>query len=203
MLEIKETIKSLNLENIQSVDQKYIEIKNDFTSQLSKIKNENIKSIGGLDITIPIFITQFNALVVDMKEKNQNFKGLPKYQDWWIKELWYSHQSYFALFRWKVIIDSQCANKSQKKLWNKLFTTWLNIKRKIRLKSKQGYEYHNVFDKLVEKYCELEEELENTNLESMEKIVKMITKKEDFTNLRKGHSTQTSYLKFKQEKIQK
>ena len=42
------------------------------------------------------------------KLKTKTFAGFPKYQDWWIRELWSSHQAYFALFKWKDIINNLC-----------------------------------------------------------------------------------------------
>lgn len=50
-------------------------------------------------------------------------------------------------------------------------------------------------------YGELEEELEIKNIESMEVIINQITKKEDFSKNVDFHNVNTSYLKFKMDKL--
>jgi len=45
-----------------------------------------------------------------------------------------------------------------------------------------------------------EEELDEKNIQSMEKIIKNITSKEDFTKTKEEHNTHTLYYKWKIEK---
>ncbi|MFA7091748.1 MAG: hypothetical protein WC149_07845 [Arcobacteraceae bacterium] len=132
--------------------------------------------------------------------KIKTFSGFPKYQDWWIRELWVSHQAYFALFKWKEIITNLCITTEQKKAWSIIFDRWVFIKKLLNDKGTLAYDYHFAFDSLLSTYAELEEELEIKNIESMEVIINEITKKEDFSKNVGFHNINTSYLKFKMEK---
>ena len=129
------------------------------------------------------------------------FSGFPRYQDWWIRELWLSHQAYFALFKWKSIITNLCITTEQKKAWSIIFDRWVFIKKLLNDKGLLAYNYNFSFDSILATYAEVEEELEKKNILSMELIIKEITKKEDFSTTTSFHSTDTPYLKFKKEKL--
>ncbi|RXK00397.1 hypothetical protein CRU98_04360 [Arcobacter sp. CECT 8986] len=129
------------------------------------------------------------------------FAGFPKYEDWWIRELWSSHQAYFALFRWKKIINKLCVTTEQKKAWSIIFDRWVFIKKLLNDKGKLAYNYHFAFDSLMSTYAELEEEVDIKNIESMETIINKITAKEDFTKNVSFHKINTSYLEFKMDKM--
>jgi len=131
------------------------------------------------------------------------FRGFPKFEDWWIHELWTSHQAYFALFKWKSIIAGLCKTGEQKRAWSVIFDNWLCIKKMIDAKGELAYEYNFAFDTLILTHAEFEEELVSDNLISMESIIKQITKKENFLTFGPSHNIETLYLQFKREKIKK
>lgn len=133
--------------------------------------------------------------------KLKTFSGFPKYQDWWIKELWLSHQAYFALYKWKEIINNLCITTEQKKAWSIIFDRWIFIKKLLNDKGKLCYNYHFAFDSLLSTYAGFEEELEIKNIESMELIINQITKKEDFSKTVDFHNINTAYLQFKKDKL--
>ena len=133
-------------------------------------------------------------------EKQFKFVGFPKFHDWWIDELWTSHQAYFALHKWKSIIASLCKTSEQKKAWSVIFDNWIGIKKMINAKGKLAFEYNYAFDNLIASHAEFEEEVNHGNLVSMESIIKQITKKENFLTFGATHNVVTPYLLFKREK---
>lgn len=196
----------LNISNHMQLNEKLLEIKKEFQSLAQKNKNANLKDFALLQVQVPILIVQFEALVeniqVCIKEENKpEFKGLPKYEDWWINELWNSHQAYFALYKWKSIITNLCITTKQKRAWSKIFDSWVFIKKVLNDKGEVAFELNYAFDTLLEKHAHLEEEMETNNLVSMETIIKKITQNEDFTTVKKSHEIITPYLKFKREKL--
>jgi hypothetical protein len=159
-----------------------------------------------LNYRIPLLVLHFSVLLSNIKqilEENNDacFRGFPKYEDWWIDELWSSHQAYFALFKWKSIISNLCITKEQKNTWSNIFDEWLFVKKLLNDKGSLAFDFHFAFDSLLTKHAELEEELIDKNLLAMESIIKEITKKEDFTKVRKNHNISTSYLAFKRNKL--
>jgi len=133
--------------------------------------------------------------------KDLTFHGFPRYQDWWIRELWLSHQAYFALFKWKDIINNLCFTTEQKKAWSIVFDRWVFIKKLLNDKGELAFNYNLAFDTLLNTHAQIEEEVENKNILSMELIIKEITKKEDFTTNISFHNTNTPYLRFKKTRI--
>ena len=129
------------------------------------------------------------------------FSGFPKYQDWWIRELWLSHQAYFALFKWKSIINNLCMSTEQKKAWSIIFDRWIFVKKLLNDKGTLAYNYNFAFDSLLSTHAEIEEEIEHKNIQSMETIINEITSKEDFSSNVSFHNTHTPYLRFKEEKL--
>lgn len=183
----------------------YQEIKDKFNSYVEKFKAEPIDDLGMVNFYIPIIVLHFSTLVSNIKENIEEeelpeFKGLPKYEDWWIKELWESHQAYFALFKWKSIVSGLCISADQKRAWEKIFSNWIFIKKLLNNKGTLAYDYTYIFDLLLKEYAELEEEFDEKNISTMESIIKKITQNEDFTTVAEGHQTQTRYLDYKIEK---
>lgn len=163
-------------------------IEDNSTTQNSEDKNENQEE-------------DTKEEIVEKKELKSTFSGFPKYEDWWIKELWGSHQAYFALYKFKAIISNFCKTGEQKRSWERIFDNWIFVKKLLNDKGALAFEYQYAFDSLLKKYAQLEEELENKNLESMETIIKRITKNEDFGQVMRNHNIETDYLKFKRTKI--
>lgn len=140
---------------------------------------------------------------IEFKEKSKHlFRGFPKYEDWWIHEMWSSHQAYFALYKWKEIINNLCVTNKQKLAWSGIFDSWIFVKKMLNVKSELAFEYNLAFDKLIKKYAELEEELADDNLASMEMIIKEITKKENFGSFKPNHKLVTPYLEFKRVELE-
>lgn len=161
---------------------------------------EEIKNIESIIKSLNNELNEINQIEIP-KVKLKTFSGFPKYQDWWIKELWLSHQAYFALYKWKNIINNLCITTEQKKAWSIIFDRWVFIKKLLNDKGKLCYNYHFAFDSLLNTYAGFEEELEIKNIESMEVIINQIIKKEDFSKPIHFHNINTSYLKFKKDKL--
>ncbi len=199
-------------------------IKKDFKSTLKQSDEESIEEIASIDSFIPIIILHFNILFENINESVRNhnekakannedelnekmeyksFSGFPRYEDWWIRELWLSHQAYFALFKWKSIITAQCFTLEQKKAWSIIFDNWIFVKKILNDKGLLAFNYHYAFDNAIKKYAQLEEELEEKNIISMEHIINEITIKEDFSKNISFHDVKTPYLKYKLEKEKK
>lgn len=208
LYEIAEEMISLELSLHDNTNKLLQEIKKKFEDYLSKAEVEQINDLGMVNFYVPIVVLHFSTLISNIKDNIENlnledFKGLPKYEDWWINELWESHQAYYALFKWKNIVQQLCITADQKRAWEKIFANWLFIKKLLNSKGKLAYEYSYAFDKLIEEYAELEEELEEKNLSTMETIIKKITQGEDFTKVSPNHQLVTNYVNFKLEKIKK
>ncbi|HIP12078.1 MAG TPA: hypothetical protein EYG73_05075 [Arcobacter sp.] len=217
LIEISKTIIKYNIRETLELDVALNNIKNEWQGKLSSLPdNEDLKTFAFLDTYVPIIVLHLSVLVQDIEEKikehNENvqkskskikpidYKGLPKFEDWWIEELFKNHQAYFGLFKWKSIIEGLCQTKQQKIIWHKVFSNWLMIKKILSNKEENSFDYNFIFDKLVEKFVRLEEELDEKNIQSMEKIVNNITSKEDFTKTKEEHDTHTLYYKWKIEK---
>lgn len=206
LYDIAEKLISLELRMHEELHVDFASIKEDFDKMIKDIKGESINELGLLSYQIPVIVLQFKTLIDNIKENIEEdelppFSGLPKYEDWWISELWSSHQAYFGLYKWKSIVRGVCITDEQKKAWDSIFNSWVFIKKIINQKGALAYEYGFAFDRLIEKYCELEEEFDDVNLESMEQIIKSITQKEDFTTVKTNHNIITPYLQYKREKL--
>lgn len=202
--DIAEISFKLNLTMHEELNKDLKEISDEFESLVSKIKEENIQDLQLLNVRIPIIILHFKVLyesiVQTIEDKElEPFSGFPKYEDWWIDELWKSHQAYFALYKWRKIISQLCITTEQKISWDILFSSWLFAKKIINGKGAQCFEYNYAFDKLLFKYAQLDEELDVTNLETMEEIIKKITSSEDFNTVTKDHKIVTKYLAYKKK----
>ncbi|PLY08477.1 MAG: hypothetical protein C0625_02495 [Arcobacter sp.] len=180
-----------------------LQVQDGILNQLQSDENSDKEEIKNVQSTIGSLNNELNKTKeIKVPEiKTKTFSGFPKYQDWWIRELWVSHQAYFALYKWKEIITNLCITTEQKKAWSIIFDRWVFIKKLLNDKGKLAYNYHFAFDSLLSTYAELEEEIEIKNIESMEAIIDQITKKEDFSKNVKFHNVNTSYLKFKIDKL--
>jgi len=206
LFDIAETTIKLDLRIHDELDEELEEIKTDFDKLLKKVKKEDISRLGVLNTHIPILALHLSVLISNIEENIKEdelpaFKGLPKFQDWWIDELWKNHQAYFALYKWRNIISALCITTEQKKSWEVIFANWVFIKKVLNKKEKLGFEYNFAFDTLMKQHANFEEELELENLQAMESIVKDITAKEDFNSFKTHHRLNTPYLKYKRLKL--
>ena len=218
LLEVSSVVIKNNIREVSELEQELTNIKNEFNARIESLEDgKDLKHFAFLDTYIPIIILHFSTLSNNIKETieqfNENlknsenkteplvFRGFPRYEDWWIEELFKNHQAYFGLYKYKDIINNQCITAQQKILWDKIFNNWLMIKKILNSKDENAYDYNFIFDDMIRKYVELEEELDIENLKSMEKIVKNITSKEDFTKMKTEHNIETTYLKWKNMKL--
>ena len=206
LLEIASKSIELNLRIHDEIEKDLATIKKDFEDLTKDIKNENINELGVLKFQIPILVLHFSVLLSNIKENIDEeglaeFAGFPKFEDWWIEELWSSHQAYFGLYKWKSIVKNLCNTSDQKKSWDVIFANWISVKKMIGSKKVLGYELNYAFDTLIRKHTGLEEELSKAILITMESIIKDITTKEDFTTNAKKHNIVTPYTEFKRKKL--
>jgi len=206
LFSIAETTIKLDLRIHDELDDELEEIKEDFAKLLKNVSKQDINRLGVLNTHIPVLVLHLSVLISNIKdiikeEELPAFKGLPKFEDWWIEELWSNHQAYFGLYKWKQIIFSLCITSEQKRAWEVIFSNWVFIKKVLNKKRKLGFEYNFAFDTLLKYHTELEEELEVENLKNMENIIHQITQKEDFLSYKKPHNIITPYLEFKWSKL--
>ena len=220
LVEVAELIVKYNIREVVELEELLIVIKEDFHAQLSKLPDDkDLKQFTFLDYYIPILILHMHALIDDIKtsieEYNQimgdaekehqkkEFSGIPKYEDWWISELFKNHQAYFGLYKWKNDVEALCTTDHQKMVWDKVFQAWLLVKKLLNNKEENAYDYQLLFDEMLKKYCYMEEELDDKILQSMEDTILDITKKEDFTKVLEKHDIHTPYEKWKKEQLEK
>ncbi|BFU77511.1 hypothetical protein ALC152_07260 [Arcobacter sp. 15-2] len=200
--------KSIDLGLTLHIDlqKKIIEVKNEFESALKNIEGENISDLGMLNFRCVLTIVHLHVLRTNIQENIEEdklppFRGFPKFEDWWIKELWSNHQAYYGLYKWKQIISKLCITHDQKRAWDIVFSNWISIKKIITDKATLGYEYNYIFDQLIRKHSELEEELATSSLKSMSELTKTIIAKENFSLVPKEHTIITDFVKFKRNKL--
>ena len=215
MFEIAEKIVSLDLRVHEDINDKLTEIQKKFNELLKSCDEEEIGYFVTLNTQIPIIVLQLHILLTNINENIQEsineedqgkkdlpkFKGFPRFEDWWIEELWINHQAYFGLYKWKSIVANLCITSDQKRLWDTIFNNWVFVKKMLNGKSKLAFCYNFAFDALVRNYGEIEEELSNQNILAMEKIVLSLITKVDFTTITSEHETETLYLKYKRKKL--
>jgi len=217
LLEISDIIIKQNIREVIDIDKKLSEIRDAFNIKKDKFEEDkDLKYFVFLDTYIPIIILHFSYLIEDIKskiteyneeQKDENkkikFRGLPRFEDWWIEELFINHQAYFGLYKWKMIIKKACINKQQEMIWEKIFNNWLMIKKILNSKEENAFYYNFIFDDLIRTYVGLEEELDNDNLIAMEKIINNIIQKEDFTKMKEIHNNNTIYSQWKIQELKK
>jgi len=219
LFRIAEQSLKMHLSLLEETQETFYEIRKEFEELTKDLKEEQIAELALLKYQIPVVVLQFYTLVENIKEnleednkkseedkmttKKVEFSGFPKYEDWWIKELWVNHQAYFGLYKWKTIITKLCRSIEQQRAWEIIFANWVNIKKQLNAKGQLAFEYNYAFDTLIREYSGLEEELATTSLDAMENIINSLTGKEDFTKLiaQDDHSLVTNYTEFKREKI--
>ncbi|RLA84078.1 MAG: hypothetical protein DRG78_02455 [Epsilonproteobacteria bacterium] len=206
LFRVAEESLKLHLSVHEDLQEKLLNIKKDFENAIKGIEAEDIKELGVLNFRIPILILQFSTLITNIKENiiEDNlppFKGLPKFEDWWFSELWKSHQAYFGLYKWKYIISGLCNNQDQENAWEIISTNWISMKKFLSNKGSLAYKYSLAFDNTIRTHCGLEEELATTSLKSMERIIEILTVKEDFTKTDNNHKIVTPYVEFKREQL--
>jgi mRNA-degrading endonuclease YafQ of YafQ-DinJ toxin-antitoxin module len=182
-------------------------IKDEFEELTKDAINDENQYLLILNQRIPILILRFSILIQNIQENIKDeqlsdFRGVPKFEDWWISELWRSHQAYIALFKWKDIINYLCLSQEQKRTWSVIFKNWVFVKKFLHKSGESAYVYNNAFDTLIKKHAQLEDEFDESNLNSMKKVIENITKKEDFITINKDHNVLTPYLQFKLNKIE-
>jgi hypothetical protein len=170
------------------VKNELLTIQEEFNNLIKSFTDENIKSLELLNYTIPILIFHFHILKINIIEQNEEhniqLKSLsffPKYNDWWIQELWESHVAYFSLMKWKNDVSNNCLSDDLKKGWAIIYNNWIFIKTLINEKSELAFEYQYILDTLLFKYANLESELDKD-------VVKK-TKNEMIEELKSGKYT--------------
>ena len=222
LLEISQIIIKNNIREVTELENELGTIRDEFNKQIDRLEDhKDLKHLAFLDTYIPIVILHFSVLVQNIQEtieqynekitedKNSDekielkqFRGLPNYEDWWIEELFKNHQAYLGLYQWKNIISNECITQQQKQIWEKIFSNWLMVKKILNNKDENGYEYHFIFDQMIEKYAQLDEELDKDNLLSLEKIIMNITSKVDFTKTNTRHNITTAYSQYKTKRLE-
>lgn len=202
LLAIAQKVIDLNITVHEELNGKLNDIIAEYHTLKKDFTDEDINSLDLLNYRIPIIVLHIAVLVENIKENVANneklkFNGFPKYEDWWISELWVSHQAYLSLYKWKTIVKNQCNTDDQKRAWENIFSNWIFIKKLLNSKKELGFKLNYVFDKLLAKYGEFEEETNIDNILSMESIVQDLTLKEDFLKNTKSHNVETPYLKYK------
>jgi len=189
------------------LDDELIEIKSEFMELVENSFNETNNELKLLNYRIPIIILQLKVLLENIKENleddnlNTNtFTTLPRFQDWWIHELWTTHLAYMGLYEWKEIVLSLCISTEQKRAFEVIFKNWILIKKILNAKGGYAYLYNQAFDDMICKYAQLEDEYDKTNLNENETLILELTKNEDFSSVSKKHEVLTSYMQFKIEK---
>ena len=206
LFEIASKVVSLNLTIHCELEQKLSEIRKDFEDLAKDIKEDDIKELGMLSSQISIVILHFTVLFSNIQENIEEdnlaaFRGLPKFEDWWISELWKNHQAYYGLYKWKEIVTKLCISDDQKAAWEIIFSNWLSIKKTLSDKGVMAYHYNYIFDTVMRKHVELEEELATNSLISMENLMEKLAQNEDFTKSPKDHTIVTDYVLYKREKL--
>ncbi len=189
-----------------TLEEKLEYISKTFNDKLKKLDKTAIKQLSSLNYKIPVFILHFSILLDGIKasyeKKEKEFSGFPRYQDWWVYELWSSHQAYYGLYKLKEMISRQCVTVEQQNSWAKIFENWLSIKIYLNNKGKLAYPYMEIFDKLVATFCGFEEETMEQNLVTMEALINDKIKNENFTRVQVNHSVLTSYLEYKKKVLE-
>jgi len=197
--------KELFLDIHSDLDDELLEIKNEFLKLVESNFNDTNNELKLLNYRIPIIILQLKTLLHNIRENLnevnfKDFSGFPRFQDWWIHELWISHQAYLGLSKWKRIVKNLFMSCEQKKAFENIFTNWILVKKILNIKGEDAYAYNHAFDKMILKYAELEEENNEANLLSLKNIVAQTTQQKIFTSICDKDVLINDYLKFKIEK---
>lgn len=206
LFDIAETSIKLDLNVHDELEEHLTQIKEDFHSLLENMPRESIKHMGMLQSYVPILVLHLSVLVMNIEEELDKktvdtcFRGLPRFQGWWINELWKNHQAYCGLYRWKDIVAFLCITQEQKEAWETIFSNWVFIKKMLNRKGELAFEFNLAFDKVMQKYTGLEEEMDIGNINSMDKIVQNLVAKAKMYKFKYQHKVTTPYYEFKKEK---
>lgn len=197
--------KELFLDIHSNLDEELLEIKNEFLALVESDFDDTNNELKLLNYRIPIIILQLKTLLHNIRENlneanYKDFSGFPRFQDWWIHELWISHQAYLGLSKWKRIVSNLFLSCEQKKAFENIFASWILVKKILNVKGKDAYTYNHAFDKMILKYAELEEENDEQNLLSLKNIVEQVTQQKVFVSICDKKILINDYLKFKIEK---
>lgn len=203
---IAEKSLSMHLTVHIDLEKKFNEIKLDFEKGIQELNEEDLADLSSLNFRVILSILHVHVLFTNIQENIAEdnlpaFRGFPKFEDWWIVELWSNHHAYYALFKWKAIITKQCITDDQKRAWEIVFSNWIALKKVLSGKNEHGYHYNYVFDTVMRKYSELEEELATTSLKSMADLTQKIISKEDFSIVPASQKIITNYVLFKREQL--
>lgn len=181
-------------------------IKKEFDLLIKDLTDINIKDLEMFNYMIPVVVLHFTLLILNIKENMSEeelatFGSFPKYQDWWISEMWTNHHAYFCLFNWKKEITDLCNSDEQKAGWNMIFYNWILVKVLLVEKGEMAFEYNYAFDQLMDKFANVTEELDLNRLGMTEKQVEEFLKNEDLFSLKDEHDVLTPYLKYKMDKV--
>lgn len=208
LFNIAEQSLKMHLSIHEQLHDTFKEIQEDFAELTKDLKDEQISELGLLKYQIPFVVLQFNTLIANIQanledDSEEEFSGFPKFENWWLTELWLNHQAYLGLYKWKTIISKLCQSADQIRAWEMIFANWVNIKKQITNKGELAFEYNFAFDTLLRDYAGVEEELATTSLESMDQLIQYLTAKEDFTQYisKNDHYLITKYTAFKRDKI--
>ncbi len=177
-------------------------IKKDFDELLKNLNGDNLNDLGMLNYLIPVIVFYFHILLLNIQnyiedEELEPFSGFPNFKDWWIEEMWISHQAYFGLYNWKNNISNLCHTKEQKDAWEVIFANWIYVKELLNEKGEVAFEFNEAFDKLLHKYISIEDELNIDTIIKDKFTTENLTRCENFLLLKDNHNIITPYLKFK------
>ncbi len=181
------------------------DIQEEFNILIKSFTDENIKSLELLNYMIPILVFHFDVFlsnIIDCKNEESEDQitellFFPKYNDWWITELWESHISYFSLMKWKNDVSKLCLERKQEKAWTILFNNWIFVKTLVNEKSELAFEYQYIFDSLLNKYVKLESELDKKIVKNNKKEMQVYIEEENLLALVPQHHVLTPYVNYK------
>lgn len=183
-------------------------IRNEFNNLIKDYTDENIKSLELLNYMIPIVIFHFHLFIINIityknNEVNEEIDErdkinfFPKYQDWWISNMWSCDNAYFALFQWKNTITNLCMHKNHKDVWEIIFNNWIFVKSLLCEKSTVAYEYQYIFDSLLYDYVKLESETDESIILDSQNELKEFMLNENLFHFKDNHHVITPYVSFK------
>jgi len=181
-------------------------IQKEFDLLIKDLTDMNIKDLEMFNYMIPIVVLHFTLLIDNIKkemdeEELKSFNSFPKYQGWWIGEMWTNHHAYFCLFNWKKNILDLCKSDEQKEGWNLIFYNWILVKVLLFEKGEMAFEYNYAFDQLMDKFANVSEELDVKKLGITEDEIDDFLKNENLFSLKDEHHVLTPYLKYKMDNV--
>ena len=186
-------------------------IQEKFNTLIKNFTDENIKSLELLNYMIPIVIFHFHLFILNIldlvndgaEEPINEIDFFPKYQDWWITQMWSNDNAYFALYKWKNTITELCMDTNQEKAWEIIFNNWIFAKSLLSEKSTAAYEYHYIFDSLLCDYVQLDAETDESTILASQKELERFIKNEDLLSVLPEHNVITPFMKYKLNNLNK